>query len=148
MPVENPFYQCVSLSQTDNLISGSCVIRKDVVFQVGPDLHDPCIKTSLSFWFLCVGMHRVSCDAYDPWQAPWNQDRRHRYLRGAGLTPSLDSAARAVGCHSCLSSTTSRTGAKVEALLDRSSATAFSMWGMWCRSRTSKSFSSLRAWSR
>jgi hypothetical protein len=49
MPVERPFYQYVSISQTGNLISRSRVIGKDVVFQVGPDLHDPCIRTSLSF---------------------------------------------------------------------------------------------------
>jgi hypothetical protein len=48
-PVEIPFYQCVSFSQTDNPISRSHVIRKDVVYQVGPDLCDPCIRTSLSF---------------------------------------------------------------------------------------------------
>jgi hypothetical protein len=62
--------------------------------------------------------------------------------------PSLGLAAQAVGYRSLLSSTPSETGAKVEALADRSSATPFSAWGMCCKSRTSKSFSSLRAWSR
>jgi hypothetical protein len=62
--------------------------------------------------------------------------------------PSLGLAAQAVGYRSRLSSTPFRTGAEVEALVDRSSAIAFSMRGMCCRSRTSKSFSSLRAWSR
>jgi hypothetical protein len=70
-PVEIPFYQRVSLSQTGNPIGRSHVIRKDVVFQVGPDLHDPCIRTGLSFWILHAGMHGVSRDAYDPWQTPW-----------------------------------------------------------------------------
>jgi hypothetical protein len=40
--------------------------------------------------------------------------------------PSLGLAARAVGCHNHLSSTLSGTGAKVEAMVDRSSTTAFS----------------------
>jgi hypothetical protein len=62
--------------------------------------------------------------------------------------PSLGLASQAVGCRSHLSSTPSRTGAEVEALVDRSSAIAFSMRGICCRSKTSKSFSSLRAWSR
>jgi hypothetical protein len=62
--------------------------------------------------------------------------------------PSLGLAAQVVGCRSLLSSTPSGTGAEVEALADRSSATAFSAWGMCCKFRTSKSFSSLRAWSR
>jgi hypothetical protein len=62
--------------------------------------------------------------------------------------PSLGLAAQAVGCHSRLSSTPSRTGAEVEALVDRLSAIAFSVQGMCYRSSTSKSFSSLRMWSR
>jgi hypothetical protein len=62
--------------------------------------------------------------------------------------PSLRLAAHVVGYHSLLSSTQSGTGAEVEALADRSSATAFSARGMCCKSRTSKSFSNLRAWSR
>jgi hypothetical protein len=62
--------------------------------------------------------------------------------------PSLVLAAQAVGYRSLLSSTPSGTGAEVDALVDRSSATAISVRGMCCKSRTSKSFSSLRAWSR
>jgi hypothetical protein len=61
---------------------------------------------------------------------------------------SLGLAAQAIGCHSLLSSTPSETGAEVEALADRSSATAFSARGMCCKFRTSKSFFSLRVWSR
>jgi hypothetical protein len=87
MPVEIHFYQRVSLSQTGNPISGSHVIGKDVIFQIGLDLRDPCIGTSLSFWILHPGMHRVSRDAYDPWWAPWYQDRQDRQLPGAGLAP-------------------------------------------------------------
>jgi hypothetical protein len=62
--------------------------------------------------------------------------------------PLLNLAGRAVGCCSHLSKTPYGTRVQVEAFVDRSSATAFSIRGMWCRSRTSKSFSSFRAWSR
>jgi hypothetical protein len=62
--------------------------------------------------------------------------------------PSPDSASWAIGCRSHLSKIPSRTGAEVEAFVDRSSATAFSTRGMWCRSRTSKSFSSFWKWRR
>jgi hypothetical protein len=62
--------------------------------------------------------------------------------------PPLGLAIQAVGCCSLLSNTPSGIGAEVEALVDRSSATAFSAWGMCYKYRTSKSFSSLRAWSR
>jgi hypothetical protein len=74
-PIEIPFYQCVSLSQMGNPINGSHVIEKDVIFQIGPYLCDSCIGTTLSFWILRAGMHGVSRDAYDPWWAPWYQDR-------------------------------------------------------------------------
>jgi hypothetical protein len=62
--------------------------------------------------------------------------------------PSLGLATQAVGYHSLLSSTLSGTGAELEALANRSSAIAFSTRGMCCKSRTLKSFSSLRARSR
>jgi hypothetical protein len=62
--------------------------------------------------------------------------------------PSPRLAAQAVGCRSHLCSTPSRTRAKVAALVGRSSATIFSARGMCYRSRTSKSFSSLRTWRR
>jgi hypothetical protein len=87
MAVEIPFYQHVSLSHMSNLISGCTVIRKDVVFQVSPDLHDACIRTDLSFWILRARVHRVPRAAYDPWWAPLNQDHRDCHLRGASLTP-------------------------------------------------------------
>jgi hypothetical protein len=62
--------------------------------------------------------------------------------------PLLGLAAQAVSSHNRLSSTPSRTGAAVEALVDRSSTIAFSVRGMCCRFKTSKSFFSLCAWSR
>jgi hypothetical protein len=51
-PVEIPFYQCVSLSQMCDLINGCTVMGKGVVLQVSPNLHDPCIRTDLSFRIL------------------------------------------------------------------------------------------------
>jgi hypothetical protein len=69
MLVEIPFYQRVSLSHTNDPLSGYMLIRKDIVFQVVPDLRDPCIRTGLSIWILRVGVHGVPRDAYDPWRA-------------------------------------------------------------------------------
>jgi hypothetical protein len=54
--------------------------------------------------------------------------------------PLPGSAGQAIGCCSHLSKMPFGTRAQVEAFVDRSSATAFSTRGMWCRSRTSKSF--------
>jgi hypothetical protein len=62
--------------------------------------------------------------------------------------PSLELATQAVGCRNRLSSISSGTGAEVEAWVHRLSDIAFSAWGMCCRSRTSKFFFNLRAWSR
>jgi hypothetical protein len=56
--------------------------------------------------------------------------------------PFLGSDGRAIGCCSRLSKTSSGTGAQVEDVVGRSLATAFSARGMWCKFRTSKSFSS------
>jgi hypothetical protein len=61
---------------------------------------------------------------------------------------SLGLAAQVVGYRNHLSCTPSGTEAKVEALVDKTSAITFSARGMCCRSRTSKSFSSLHTWSR
>ena len=46
--VEIPFYHRVAFSQPDYALSGHIVIREDVIFQVVPDLGDPCIGSSLS----------------------------------------------------------------------------------------------------
>jgi hypothetical protein len=50
----------------NDLLSGYMFIRKDVVFQVVPDLRDPCIGTGLSIWILQARVHGVPRDAYDP----------------------------------------------------------------------------------
>ena len=41
--VEIPFYHCVPFSQSYYALCGHIVIREDIVFQVAPDLGDPCI---------------------------------------------------------------------------------------------------------
>jgi hypothetical protein len=79
-PVEIPFYQCVSLGHMNDPLSGYMFIRKDVVFQVVPDLRDPCTETSLSIWILCAGIHGVPCDPYNPWRAPGKLGRHDRQL--------------------------------------------------------------------
>ena len=46
--VEIPFYHRVAFSQSPYALSGHMFFRKDSVFQVVPDLGDPCIGTPLS----------------------------------------------------------------------------------------------------
>ena len=48
--VEIPFYHRVAFRQSYYAHSGHIVIRNDIVFQVVPDLGDPCIGSSLSRW--------------------------------------------------------------------------------------------------
>ena len=43
--IEIPFYHHVVFSQSHYALSGHMFFRKDVVFQVVPDLGDPCIGT-------------------------------------------------------------------------------------------------------
>ena len=50
MAVEIPFYHRVVFSQSYYALSGHIIIRKDIVFQVVPDLGDPCIGSSQSRW--------------------------------------------------------------------------------------------------
>jgi hypothetical protein len=48
--VEIPFYHRVSFSQPHYALCGHMIFRKDVFFQVVPDLGDPCIGTTLRHW--------------------------------------------------------------------------------------------------
>ena len=50
MVVEIPFYHRIAFSQSYYVLSGHIVNRKEIVFQVVPDLGDPCIGTLLSNW--------------------------------------------------------------------------------------------------
>jgi hypothetical protein len=86
-PVEIPFYQRVSLSHTNDPLIEYIFIRKDVVFQVVLDIHDPCIETALSIWIMHGRVHGVPRDAYDLWRALRKQGHLDRQLQGAGLTP-------------------------------------------------------------
>ena len=76
--VEIPFYHRIAFSQSYYALSGHIVIRKDIVFQVVPDLRDPCIGTSLSRWKWRYEVSRVLNSAHNPWWAPqmeWRRDR-------------------------------------------------------------------------
>jgi hypothetical protein len=50
MVVEIPFYHRVMLSHPDYALSRCLVFRKKIIFQVVPDLRDPCIGTFLRNW--------------------------------------------------------------------------------------------------
>jgi hypothetical protein len=48
--VEIPFYHRVPLCHPDYTLSRCLVFRKEIIFQVVPDLRDPCIRTFLRTW--------------------------------------------------------------------------------------------------
>ena len=68
--VEIPFYHRVAFSQSYYALSDCIIFRKDVVFQVVPDLEDPCIGTSLSRWEWLYEVSRVLNSAHNPGRAP------------------------------------------------------------------------------
>ena len=74
--VEIPFYHHVTFSQSYYALSGHIVIREDVIFQVAPDLGDPCIGSSLSRWEWLHEVSRILDRAHNPRRAP--QVERHR----------------------------------------------------------------------
>jgi hypothetical protein len=78
MAVEIPFYHCVSLSQSHYTLSRCLIFRKDVVFQVVPDLVDPCIKTPLRVWMRLPEVFRTLEGAHNPWRTPRMERRRDR----------------------------------------------------------------------
>src|SRR6185436_3085265 len=78
MAVEIPFYHCVAFSQSYYALSGHIIIRKDIVFQVVPDLGDLCIGTSLSRWEWLYEVSRVLNSAHNPGRAPQMECRRDR----------------------------------------------------------------------
>jgi hypothetical protein len=47
-------------------LSGYMFIRKDVIFQVVPNLRDPCIGTDLSIWILHAEINGVPHGTYNP----------------------------------------------------------------------------------
>ena len=68
--VEIPFYHCVAFSQSYYALSGHIIIREDIVFQVVPDLGDPCIGSSLSKWEWLYEVSRILNRAHSPGWAP------------------------------------------------------------------------------
>ena len=64
--VEIPFYHCVEFSQSYYALSGRIIIRKNIVFQVVPDLRDPCIGSSLSRWEWLYEVSRILNRAHNP----------------------------------------------------------------------------------
>jgi hypothetical protein len=76
--VEIPFYHCVSLSHPDYTLSRCLVFRKEIIFQVVPDLRDPCIGTFLRNWAWLPEVFGALEGAHDPWRAPRMERRRDR----------------------------------------------------------------------
>ena len=76
--VEIPFYHRVAFSQSYYALSGRIVIRKDIVFQVVPDLGNPCIGSSLSMWEWLYEVSMILNRAHNPGRAPQVECRRDR----------------------------------------------------------------------
>ena len=74
--VEIPFYHRIAFSQSHYALSGYMVLMKDIIFQVVPDLGDPCIGTSLSRWEWLYEVSRVLNRAHYPGRAPQMEYRR------------------------------------------------------------------------
>jgi hypothetical protein len=76
--VEISFYHRVPLSQSHYALSGCLVFRKEVVFQVVPDLRDPCIRTPLRVWMRLLEVFGTLDGAHNPWWPPRMERRRDR----------------------------------------------------------------------
>jgi hypothetical protein len=76
--VEIPFYHHVSLSQLHYALSRCLVFRKEIAFQVVPDLGDPCIGTFLRNWVRLPEVFGTFAGAHNPWRAPRMERRRDR----------------------------------------------------------------------
>jgi hypothetical protein len=76
--VEIPFYHCVLLSHPGNALSRCLVFRKLIIFQVVPDLRDPCIGTFLRNRAWLPEVFRTLEGAHNPWRAPRMERRRDR----------------------------------------------------------------------
>jgi hypothetical protein len=68
--VEIPFYHHVLLSQPHYTLSRCLVFRKEIIFQVVPDLEDPCIGTFLRNWVRLLKVFGTLEGAHNPWRAP------------------------------------------------------------------------------
>jgi hypothetical protein len=76
--VEIPFYHRVSPSHPDYALSRCLVFRKEIIFQVVPDLRDPCIETFLRIWAWLPEVFGTLEGAHDPWRAPRMEHHRDR----------------------------------------------------------------------
>jgi hypothetical protein len=76
--VEIPFYHRVPLSHPDYALSRCLVFRKEIIFQVVPDLGDPCIGTFLRNWAWFPKVFGTLEGAHNPWRAPWMEHHRDR----------------------------------------------------------------------
>ena len=76
--VKIPFFHRVAFSQSYYALSGRIVIRKDIAFQVVPDLRDPCIGSSLSRWEWLYEVSRILSRTHNLGRAPQVECRRDR----------------------------------------------------------------------
>jgi hypothetical protein len=78
MTVEIPFCHRVSLSHPDYALSRCLIFRKEIIFQVVPDLGDPCMGTFLRNWARLPEVFGTLEGAHNPWRVPRMERRRDR----------------------------------------------------------------------
>jgi hypothetical protein len=78
MEVEIPFYHRVSLSQSHYALNGCLVFRNKAVFQVVPNLGDPCIGTPLRNWVRLLEVFGTLEGAHNPSWTPRMEHHRDR----------------------------------------------------------------------
>jgi hypothetical protein len=78
MAVEIPFCHRVTLSHSNYVLNRCLVFRKEIIFQVVPDLGDPCIGTFLRNWAWLPEVFGTLKGAHNPWRAPRMERRRGR----------------------------------------------------------------------
>jgi hypothetical protein len=76
--VEIPFYHRVTLSHPNYTLSRCLVFRKEIIFQIVPDLGDPCIRTFLRSWERLLEVFGTLKGAHNPWRAPRMERCRDR----------------------------------------------------------------------
>jgi hypothetical protein len=76
--VEIPFYHRVPLGHPGYALSRCLVFRKKIIFQIVPNLRDPCIGTFLRHWAWPPEVFGTLEGAHNPWRAPRIERRRDR----------------------------------------------------------------------
>jgi hypothetical protein len=76
--IEIPFYHRVLLSHPDYALCSHLVFRKEIIFQIVPDLRDPCFGTFPRNWAQLPEVFGTLEGTHNPWRASRMERRRDR----------------------------------------------------------------------